>query len=163
MVCGVDCGCRGAAAGPEAVGVVAAAADDAGESGAAGADCVAGRGWAAVKDIVERVGVSKPTVIGWKKRYAGEGVGGLEDRPKSGRRPMIDEVEVVLATLQPPPERLRVTHWSSRLLAGELGISHVWVGKIWKKWGCSPRVRRRSSSPPTPSWRRRSATSSGCT
>ena len=25
-----------------------------------------------VKDIVERVGVSKPTVIGWKKRYASE-------------------------------------------------------------------------------------------
>ena len=91
-----------------------------------------------VKDIVQRVGVSKPTVIGWKKRYASEGVGGLEDRPKSGRRPVIDEVEVVLATLEPPPERLGVTHWSSRLLAGELGISHVWVGKIWKKWGLQP-------------------------
>ena len=37
-----------------------------------------------VKDIVERVGVSKPTVIGWKKRYATEGIGGLEDRPKPG-------------------------------------------------------------------------------
>ena len=32
----------------------------------------------AVKDIVERVGVSKPTVIGWKKRYLTEGIGGLE-------------------------------------------------------------------------------------
>ena len=40
-----------------------------------------------VKDIVERVGVSKPTVIGWKKRYAAEGIGGLEDRPKPGRPP----------------------------------------------------------------------------
>ena len=43
----------------------------------------------AVKDIVERVGVSKPTVIGWKKRYAAEGIGGLEDRqarPSSGGR-----------------------------------------------------------------------------
>jgi hypothetical protein len=39
-----------------------------------------------VKDIVERVGVSKPTVIGWKKRYVAEGIGGLEDRPKPGRR-----------------------------------------------------------------------------
>ncbi len=35
----------------------------------------------AVKDIVARVGVSKPTVIGWKKRYAAEGIAGLEDRP----------------------------------------------------------------------------------
>jgi hypothetical protein len=49
-----------------------------------------------VKDIVERVGVSKPTVIGWKKRYATEGLGGLEDRPKLGRRRVVDEVAVVL-------------------------------------------------------------------
>jgi DNA invertase Pin-like site-specific DNA recombinase len=38
-----------------------------------------------VKEIVERVGVSKPTVIAWKKRYATEGVDGLVDRPKPGR------------------------------------------------------------------------------
>ena len=30
-----------------------------------------------LKDIVERVGVSKPTLIGWKKRYAAEGIGRL--------------------------------------------------------------------------------------
>ena len=64
----------------------------------------------AVKDIVERVGVSKPTVIGWKKRYAAEGLGGLEDRPKPGRRATVDEVAVVTMTLEPPPERLGVTH-----------------------------------------------------
>ena len=91
-----------------------------------------------VKDIVERVGVSKPTVIGWKKRYAAEGIGGLEDRPKPGRRRVVDEVAVVSATLEPPPERLGVTHWSSRLLGGELGISHVWIGKIWRRWGLQP-------------------------
>ena len=91
-----------------------------------------------VKDIVERVGVSKPTVIGWKKRYVAEGLGGLEDRPKPGRPKQVDDVEVVLATLEAPPERLGVTHWSSRLLADQLGISHVWVGKIWKKWGLQP-------------------------
>jgi transposase len=93
----------------------------------------------AVKDIVARVGVSKPTVIGWKKRYAAEGLGGLDDRPKPGRPATVDEVAVVLATLEPPPERLGVTHWSSRLLADHLGgISHVWVGKIWKRWGLQP-------------------------
>ena len=36
-------------------------------------------------EIGERVGVSKPTVIAWKHRYAAEGLGGLDDRPKSGR------------------------------------------------------------------------------
>jgi transposase len=44
----------------------------------------------------------------------------------------------VLATLEPPPERLGVTHWSSRLLADQLGISHVWISKIWKDWGLQP-------------------------
>src|SRR6476619_4283153 len=92
----------------------------------------------AVTDIVERVGVSKPTVIGWKKRYAAEGLGGLEDRPKPGRRRVVDEVAVGSATLEPPPERLGVTHWSTRLLGAELGISHVWVGKIWRRWGLQP-------------------------
>ena len=87
---------------------------------------------------MERVGVSKPTVIGWKKRYAAEGIDGLDDRPKPGRRRVIDEVAVVTATLEPPPERLGVTHWSTRLLAGELGITHVWVGKIWRRWGLQP-------------------------
>ena len=91
-----------------------------------------------VKDIVERVGVSKPTVIGWKKRYVAEGLGGLEDRPKPGRHRVVDEVAVVSATLEPPPERLGVTHWSTRLLGADLGISHVWVGKIWRRWGLQP-------------------------
>jgi transposase len=91
-----------------------------------------------VKDIVERVGVSKPTVIGWKRRYAAEGLAGLDDRPKPGRPRTVDDVEVVLATLESPPRRLGVTHWSSRLLADQLGISHVWVSKIWRKWGLQP-------------------------
>jgi transposase len=40
--------------------------------------------------------------------------------------------------LEPPPERLGVTHWSSRLLADQLGISNVWVARIWRKWGLQP-------------------------
>ena len=90
-------------------------------------------------EIVHRVGVSKPTVIAWKKRYAAEGIAGLDDRAKPGRPSQIDEVAVVLATLEPPPERLGITHWSSRLLADHLGgISNVWVARIWRKWGLQP-------------------------
>jgi transposase len=89
-------------------------------------------------EIVTRVGVSKPTVIAWKKRFAEAGVAGLQDLPKPGRPAQVDEVAVVLATLEPPPVTLGVTHWSSRLLADELGISHVWVSKIWRKWGLQP-------------------------
>ena len=89
-------------------------------------------------EIVSRVGVSKPTVIAWKKRYAAGGIAGLEDRPKPGRPAHVDEVAVVLATLEPPPASLGVTHWSSRLLGEQLGISNVWIAAIWRKWGLQP-------------------------
>jgi len=35
--------------------------------------------------IAERVGVSRPTVLDWRNRYAREGVSGLDDDPRSGR------------------------------------------------------------------------------
>jgi transposase len=89
-------------------------------------------------EIVRRVGLSKPAVIGWKRRYAAEGVAGLGDRPKPGRPRVIDSVSIVLATLEPPPERLGVTHWSSRLLAAHLGVSDFTVSTTWKKWGLQP-------------------------
>jgi transposase len=89
-------------------------------------------------EIVARTGLSKPTVIAWKKRYAAEGVGGLGDRPRAGRPRTADDVAVVLATLEPPPERLGVTHWSSRLLARELGVSNVKVADVWREYGLQP-------------------------
>jgi transposase len=89
-------------------------------------------------EIVRRTGVSKPTVIAWKRRYAVEGLGGLEDRRKPGKPRTTDDVAVVLATLEPPPGRLGVTHWSSRLLAAELGLSNVKVAKVWREYGLQP-------------------------
>jgi transposase len=89
-------------------------------------------------EIVERVGVSKPTVIAWKRRYAEGGIAALDDRARSGRPKVLNEIEVVLATLDPPPEYLGVTHWSSRLLAAQLGISNVAIAKIWRDWGLQP-------------------------
>jgi transposase len=89
-------------------------------------------------EIVRRVGLSKPAVIGWKRRFAAEGVAGLDDRPKSGRPARIDPVAIVLATLEPPPPKLGVTHWSSRLLAQHLGVSDFTVSTTWKKWGLQP-------------------------
>ena len=46
---------------------------------------------------------------------------------------------MVLATLEPPPEKLGVTHWSSAAARpSQLGISNVWVARIWRKWGLQP-------------------------
>jgi hypothetical protein len=63
-------------------------------------------GGVGTNEIVHRVGVSKPAVIRWKRRYAAEGIAGLDDRAKSGRPLSIDPMRIVLATLELPPERL---------------------------------------------------------
>ena len=92
-------------------------------------------------EIARRVGVSRPTVIGWRRRYLEGGVAALHDRPRPGRAREIDEIDVVAATLAEqgrPPERLGVTHWSARLLADELGISFASVARIWRKWNIQP-------------------------
>ncbi len=89
-------------------------------------------------EIARRVGVSGPTVLAWRNRYAAGGVAALGDAPRSGRPPVHDEVAVVVATLEPPPARLGVTHWSARLLADQLGISFATVARVWRKWKLQP-------------------------
>jgi len=88
--------------------------------------------------IAEKVGVSRPTVLVWRSRYEIGGVGALQDLDRPGRPVHIEQAQVVVATLQPPPGRLGVTHWSSRLLANELGIGNATVAKIWRKWDLQP-------------------------
>ena len=63
---------------------------------------------------------------------------GLADAVKPGRPRTVDEAAVLQATLDPPPERLGVTHWSTRLLATELGVSNFTVATIWRRWGLQP-------------------------
>ncbi len=89
-------------------------------------------------EIVAQTGASKPTVIAWKKRYAAEGLRGLQDRRRPGRPRRTDDAAIVLATLEPPPQHLRVRHWSSRLLASELGVSNVRVAATWREYGLQP-------------------------
>jgi len=88
--------------------------------------------------IADRLGVSRPTVIGWRERYAARGIAGLEDRPRSGRPRSIDHAAIITATLRPPPKRLGVTHWSTRLLAGRLGICDATVAKAWREYRIQP-------------------------
>ena len=89
-------------------------------------------------EIARRVGVSRPTVLSWRQRYTESGVGGLADLDRAGRPPVINEADVVIATLTRPPESLGVTHWSARLLADRLGISFASVARIWRKWDLQP-------------------------
>ena len=75
-------------------------------------------------EIAGQVGCSRPTVILWRQRYAEGGLAGLEDQPRPGRPQTVRRdrrAEILATTLSPPPEHLGVTHWSTRLLADQLG------------------------------------------
>ena len=84
------------------------------------------------------VGVSRPTVIKWRDRFVRDGLAGLDDEPRPGRPKTVDDAAIIAATLEPPPQRLAVTHWSSRLLAKELGIGDATVARAWRKYHVQP-------------------------
>ncbi len=54
-------------------------------------------------------------------------------RPKT-----IDDAAIIAATLDPPPERLGVTHWSTRLLARHLGVGDATVARAWRRYHVQP-------------------------
>ena len=92
-------------------------------------------------EIAELVGCSVNTAGAWRSAYVRRGLAGLEDRPRSGRPPVVDAAkqrEVLWHTLAPPPDELGVTHWSSRLLARRVGLHFTQVAAIWRRWGIQP-------------------------
>jgi transposase len=93
------------------------------------------------REIAARVGCSEQTVVAWRARYAKEGLAGLEDRERSGRPRTIDATkrsQILAVTLKPPPEKLGVTHWSSRLLASQVGVDYSTIARIWQYYGIKP-------------------------
>jgi transposase len=89
-------------------------------------------------EIARRVGVSRPTVIGWRVRYTAGGVAALDDLDRPGRPVQVDEIAIVVTTVTELPEQLGVTHWSARLLAGHLGCSFATIARVWRKWDLKP-------------------------
>ena len=94
--------------------------------------------WVANHDIAAQVGVSRPTVNRWRSRYAALGMAGLSDAKRPGRPRRVDQSKIITETLKPPPPSLGVTHWSSRLLAGRVGVDHATVAATWKDYGVRP-------------------------
>jgi transposase len=92
-------------------------------------------------ETARRLGVSRPTVITWRQRYRDGGIQALSDAPRSGRPRTVDEAAILARTLEPPPERLGVTHWSTRLLASELDLGDATVARCWRRYGLQPHRR----------------------
>lgn len=95
-------------------------------------------GGAGTSETARLVGVSRPTVIKWRDRFAASGLAGLDDERRSGRPKTINDAAILAATLEAPPAKLAVTHWSSRLLAKQLGIGDATVARAWRKYGIKP-------------------------
>jgi transposase len=94
-------------------------------------------------EIGRQVGMTRQTVISWRARYEAGGIDALADLPRSGRPPVVDEAAVVVATLNPPPVELGITHWSARLMSDHLRgegmpVSFAEVARIWRDWGLQP-------------------------
>ncbi|MCA1701254.1 MAG: IS630 family transposase [Actinobacteria bacterium] len=94
--------------------------------------------------IAREVGVSRPTVIMWRERFAHGGPSALtETKPGRGRKRSISAAKVkaiVAATTQTTPPGQ--THWSCRSMAKAQGVSAATVQRIWDAHGLQPhRVR----------------------
>jgi transposase len=90
-------------------------------------------------EVAERLGISRMTVGKWRARFVAERLDGLLDEPRPGRpRTVLDEqVEAVITTtLETTPKD--ATHWSTRSLATELGMSQSAVSRIWRAFGLQP-------------------------
>jgi transposase len=89
--------------------------------------------------VAERLGVSRMTAGKWRHRFVVDRLDGLVDEPRPGRpRTVSDEqVEAVITrTLETAPAD--ATHWSTRSLAAELGLSQSAVSRIWRAFGLQP-------------------------
>jgi transposase len=95
-------------------------------------------------EIAERLGVGRPTVTRWRRRFAQRRVEGLVDEPRPGRpRTISDEQveQVVVKTLESTPKD--ATHWSTRSMAAEVGLTQNAVLRIWHAYGLQPHRRER--------------------
>jgi transposase len=90
--------------------------------------------------IAEELGICRQTVSCWRKRYAQQGLAGIEkDAPRPGRKRRIDEgvrAQVVHKTLHEKPRGH--THWSRSTMAKATGLSDSTIGRIWREHGLKP-------------------------
>jgi transposase len=92
--------------------------------------------------VARKLDVHVATARRWRARFVEQGLEGLLDEPRPGRpRTVADEqVEAVITrTLETTPRN--ATHWSTRSLAAELGMSQSAISRIWRAFGLQPHRR----------------------
>ena len=91
------------------------------------------------QEIARRLGVSGATVGKWRERFRLRGMEGLSDEPRPGTPRKISDAKVeeaVTRTLESAPAV--ATHWSTRSLAEQVGLSQSAIVRIWRSFGLQP-------------------------
>lgn len=90
-------------------------------------------------DVARALGVHRETVRHWRARFARLGPDGLLDEPRPGAPRTITDADierVIVTTLESTPEG--ATHWSTRMMAEETGMSQTAVSRIWRAFALQP-------------------------
>ncbi|MFI5635771.1 IS630 family transposase [Streptomyces sp. NPDC051664] len=91
------------------------------------------------KDVAAQLGSTPQAVGRWRSRFVQHRIAGLGDMPRpGGPRTVTDEqvAAVVTRTLESTPKN--ATHWSTRSMAKEMGLSQSSVSRIWRAFGLQP-------------------------
>jgi len=93
------------------------------------------------KVVAARLHVNQATVGKWRRRFLANRLDGLLDEPRPGAvRTVTDShVEaVIVKTLEELPED--ATHWSTRSMARQMGMSQSAISRIWRAFGLKPHL-----------------------
>jgi transposase len=93
------------------------------------------------REIAAELKIGRIQVGRWRERYVEGGLAAIErDLRRSGRKPQVDAAEIVRRTTQTLP--VAATHWSTRTLAKEMGVSDSTVLRVWRAHGLKPHLVR---------------------
>jgi transposase len=94
------------------------------------------------EETASRVGVNRPVVALWERRFRTDGLAGLTDARGRGRKPSIaaeKREQVIVGATRPPTQRRR---WSVRSMARETGVSPATVQRLWSSNDIKPHLTR---------------------
>ena len=90
-------------------------------------------------EVARQVQVRSQTVGKWRQRFVDRRLDGLLDEPRPGAPRKVSDADVERAltiTLESTPKD--ATHWSTRSLAKQTGLSRSTVGRIWRAFALQP-------------------------
>jgi transposase len=116
----------------------------------------AGETWAAIR---EKLDCNDAFIDRWSKRYLAERLAGLFSRHAGQEATRLTpqlEARILDFTVKRKPAD-GSTHWSTRKLAGQLGVSHMMVARVWRKHALSPQRLDRYMASDDPDFEKKAA------